>query len=143
MSKIISYIVIVPLMFMLLLKSITVFEFTINQRYIKDCIDTTSDKVKITGVMTYADLAELTNELNKFSEFNEESIILRKGTYSGGILGEPTTYTLGEKLNRGDAFYIIVKSSTVTNYSRVENGGVSLDDSKNLYYTAKTQCRIE
>lgn len=143
MSKVISYIIIIPLIFLLLIRSITVFEFTIKQRYIKDYIDNTCDKVKITGVMTNADMTELTTELEKFSDFDTGSIVLYKGTYTNGTLGNPTVYTLGEQLNRGDAFYIIVKSSTVSNYSRIENGGVSLDDSKNLYYTAKTQCRIE
>ncbi len=143
MSKIISYLVIVPLMFILLIKSVTVFEFTIKQRYIKDCIDNTCDKVKITGVLTNSDLVELSNKLNKFSSFDSGSIVLHKSSYVNGLLSQPTPYTIDEQLNRGDSFCIFVKSFSVSNYSRVENGGVSLDDSKNLYYTAKTQCRIE
>jgi hypothetical protein len=130
-------------MFILLIKSVTVFEFTIKQRYIKDCIDNTCDKVKITGVFTNSDLSELANELKKFSSFDSGSIVLQKSNYVNGLLGQPTPYTIGEQLNRGDSFCIYVKSSSVSNYSRVENGGISLDDSKNLYYTAKTQCRIE
>jgi len=143
MNKIISYLVIVPFMFILLVKSITVFEFTIKQRYIKDYVDTVCDKVKITGVFTNSDLTAFVNEIEKFSDFGPGSISLRKGEYTNGLLGPSSPYTLGENLDRGDAFYITVKSTAVSTYSRVENGGVSLDDSKNIYYSAKAQCRVE
>lgn len=144
MSKIIAYLIIVPFIIILMINAITVFEFTLKQRYIKDCIDAVCDKVRITGVMTESDLNNLIQELNKYSDFDKsESITLRKGSYINGTLGSNTAYVLGEKLDRGDAFYISVISSSVSNYSKIVNGGISANDAYNIYYTAKAQCRIE
>jgi hypothetical protein len=68
---------------------------------------------------------------------------LKKGRYLDGSLEYMEDYMPGEQLGKGDAFLIFVKSSEVSNYSRVQNGGVSFDDTRNLYFKAKAQCRIE
>jgi hypothetical protein len=53
-----------------------------------------------------------------------------------------TEYLPEQVLNKGDAFMVYIKSSDVSNYSRIQNGGV-VDEANNLYYKAKVQCRVE
>ncbi len=38
---------------------------------------------------------------------------------------------------------IYIQSKNVSYYSRIMNFGVSIDESKNLYYCAKSEIRIE
>ena len=143
MSKIYVFIVIVPVIAFLMFKGIFFYEYDTKQRYIKDLIDSMAYEVKITGVLTSDEYSDLKTKLNSFAKFDDTGIILEKGTYIDGILSNLTTYNLNTQLSKGDAFLIYVKSSNVSNYSRMQNGGVSADDSQNLYYKAKAQCRVE
>lgn len=143
MSKVYSFIIIIPLIAMLLFKGVFFYEYDTKQRYIKDLLDGTAYIVKITGVLTQDEYNRLKTNLDKYATFGNNSIILKKGIYSNGniLISEP--YTLGTRLTKGDAFMIYVKSDNVSNYSRIENLGVSTDDTKNLYFKAKAVCRVE
>lgn len=143
MNKILVFVVIVPVIALLMFKGIFFYEYDTKQRYIKDLIDSTAYMVKITGVLTTDEYAGLKTKLNSFGKFDDIGIILKKGVYVDGSLSNLTTYILNTRLNKGDAFFIYVKSSNVSNYSRIQNGGVSADDTENLYYKAKAQCRVE
>lgn len=143
MSKIYAFIIIVPFIAVLMFKGIFFYEFDTKQRYIKDLVDSTAYVVKITGVLTTDEYAELKTTLNRYSLFDDAGIFLRKGSYIDGELSGLSAYTPGSRLSKGDAFFIYVKSTGVSNYSRIENGGVYQDDGKNLYYSAKAQCRVE
>ena len=143
MNKIYVFIVIVPVIAFLMFKGIFFYEFDTKQRYIKDVIDSIAYDVKITGVLTGDEYADLKTKLNSFAKFDDTGIILEKGIYVDGNLSYLTTYNMNTQLNKGDAFVIYVKSSNVSNYSRMQNGGVSADDSQNLYFNAKAQCRVE
>lgn len=143
MSKIYVFIIIVPFMALLLFKGVLFYEFDTKQRYIKDLADSAAYVVKITGRLTADGYSELKNKLNKFARFEDINIILRKGVYNNGNLSNLTPYTLGTQLNKGDAFLVYVKSAGVSNYSKQQNGGVNPDDSQNLYYCARAQCRVE
>ena len=134
MSKIYAFIIIVPFIALLL--------FT-KQRYIKDLTDSTAYVVKITGMITTEEYSKLKAKLNKFARFDDANIILMKGVYNTGTLTNMTAYILGTQLNKGDAFLIYIKSVDVSNYSKLQNGGVNSDDTQNLYYCAKAQCRVE
>lgn len=143
MSKIYVFIVIVPLIAFMMFRAILFYEYDTKQRYIKDLTDSTAYAIKITGVLTSDEYTDLKTKLNSFAKFDDTGIVLKKGTYVNGTLSNLTTYNLNTQLNKGDAFLIYVKSSNVSNYSRIQNGGVSADDSQNLYYKAKAECRIE
>ncbi|NJD02788.1 MAG: hypothetical protein FIA99_09405 [Ruminiclostridium sp.] len=143
MSKIYSFIIIIPLIAMLLFKGVFFYEYDTKQRYIKDLADSTAYIVKITGVLAQDEYSRLKTNLNKYAIFDDSSIILKKGIYSNGNITASEPYLPGTRLNKGDAFMIYVRSTNVSNYSRVENGGVSADDSKNLHFMAKAVCRIE
>lgn len=143
MSKIYSFIIIIPLIAMLLFKGVFFYEYDTKQRYIKDIADSTAYIVKITGVLTLDEYSRLKTNLNKYATFDDSSIILKKGIYSNGNITASEPYLLGARLQKGDAFMIYVRSVNVSNYSRVENGGISADDSKNLHFTDKAVCRIE
>lgn len=143
MSKIYAFIVVFPLIFILLVKGIVFYEYDTKQRYIKDLVDSTAYTVKITGILTADEYNNIKTKLGNFGQFQDSGIILKKGTYINGALSGLTTYTPGTQLSKGDAFLIYVKSANVSNYSRVENGGVSTDDSKNIYFKAKAVCRVE
>ena len=143
MNKILVFVVIVPVIALLMFKGIFFYEYDTKQRYIKDLIDSTAYEVKITGVLTTDEYAGLKTKLNSFAKFDDAGIILKKGNYVDGSLSYLTSYNLNTRLNKGDAFLIYVKSSNVSNYSRIQNGGVSADDTENLYYKAKAQCRVE
>jgi hypothetical protein len=143
MSKIYPFIIIIPLIAMLLFKGVFFYEYDTKQRYIKDLVDSTAYIVKITGVFTQDEYNRLKTNLNKYATFGDSSIILKKGIYSDGNITASELYIPGARLNKGDAFVIYVKSDNVSNYSRVENLGISADDAKNLYYKAKAVCRVE
>ena len=87
--------------------------------------------------------SDLKVKLNKFGKFEDANIKLMKGVYTNGTVTGMTPYVLGTQLGKGDAFLIYLKSSVVSNYSRLQNGGVNPDDTQNLYYCAKAQCRVE
>ncbi len=133
----------VPFIFMIFLKGVLLFEFDTKQRYIKDTVDSIAYKVKITGVLTTDEYNELNSRLNKLSEFDGSGIVLKKGRYVNGALADWTNYYANTKLYKGEAFLVYVKSKKVSSYSKLQNGGVHPDDSQNLYYSAKAQCRIE
>jgi hypothetical protein len=143
MNKIYVFIVVVPVIAFLMFKGIFFYEYDTKQRYIKDAIDSIAYDVKITGVLTGDEYADLKTKLNSFAKFDDTGIILEKGVYVDGNLSNLTAYNMNTQLNKGDAFVIYIKSSNVSNYSRMQNGGVSADDSQNLYYKAKAQCRVE
>lgn len=143
MSKIYAFIIIVPFIALLMFKGIFFYEYDTKQRYIKDISDSTAYVVKITGVLTMDEYSKLKTKLNRFSRFEDSNIILMKGVYNNGTLSSLTSYTLGTQLNKGDAFLIYIKSADVSNYSKLQNGGVNPDDTQNLYYCAKAQCRVE
>lgn len=143
MSKIISFIVIVPFMALIIFKSVLFYEFNTKQVYIKDITDNLAYKVKITGILSNDDLTEFQARLNKVSKFKSSEIVLRQGLYVDGVISDWTVYMPGNVLNRGQAFMIYVKSSDVSLFSRLQNGGVMADEGKNLYFSAKAQCRIE
>ena len=130
-------------MALLLFKGVLFYEFDTKQRYIKDLADSTAYVVKITGVLTAGGYSELKTKLNRYSRFDDANIILRKGVYTNGNLSNLTPYVLGTQLSKGDAFLIYIKSAGVSNYSKLQNGGVNPDDTQNLYYCAKAQCRVE
>lgn len=143
MSKIYSFIIIIPLIAMLLFKGVFFYEYDTKQRYIKDLIDSTAYIVKITGVLTQDEYNRLKTNLNKYATFNDSSIILKKGIYNNGNIIALEPNIPGTRLYKGDAFVIYVQSGNVSNYSRIENLGVSTDDAKNLYFKAKAVCRVE
>jgi hypothetical protein len=143
MSKIYAFIVIVPFMALLLFKGILLYEFDTKQRYIKDIADSTAYVVKITGVLSPDVYSDLRTKLNKLAVFDDADIIFMKGEYMDGTLSNLTTYVVGTQLQRGDAFMIYIRSSGVSNYSRLQNGGVNPDDTQNLHYSARAQCRVE
>ena len=124
-------------------KAVFFYEYDTKQRYIKDIVDSTAYVVKITGLLTTDEYSNLKSRLNRYGNFNDSSIILRKGIYVNGHLTNLTPYNLDTRLQKGDAFLVYIKSTNVSNYSRIQNGGVSVDDSQNLYFKAKAQCRVE
>lgn len=128
---------------MLLFKGVFFYEYDTKQRYIKDLVDSTAYIVKITGVLTQDEYNRLKTNLNKYAIFEDDNIILKKGIYSNGNITISEPYTLGTRLTKGDAFVIYVQSDNVSNYSKVENLGVSADDTRNLYFKAKAICRVE
>ena len=143
MSKIYAFIIIVPLIVVLMFKGIFFYEYDTKQRYIKDLTDSMAYIVKITGVLSADEYSELKTKLNRYARFDDAGIFLKKGTYIDGELSSLSTYIPGSRLSKGDAFLIYIRSSEVSNYSRIENGGVNQDDSKNVYFCAKAQCRVE
>lgn len=151
MGKILVYIVVVPVFLLLLYRFITLYEYDTKQRYLKDMLDSIAQKVKITGVLTQEDYEELKGKLNKISRFEEEGtntdaekgIRLMKCKVYEGEPSEFVRYIPGENLDKGDIFAVSIKSSEVSNFSRIHNSGVNPDDTKNLYYKAKAECRVE
>ena len=143
LSKIYAFIIIVPLIAVLLFKGVFFYEYDTKQRYIKDMVDSTTYVVKITGVLAMDGYSELKAKLNKSGRFNDTNIKLMKGVYTNGTITGMTPYILGTQLSKGDAFLIYVKSAEVSNYSRLQNGGVNPDETQNIYYCAKAQCRVE
>lgn len=143
LSKIYAFIIIVPLIAVLLFKGVFFYEYDTKQRYIKDMVDSTAYVVKITGVLTDEGYLDLKTKLNKFARFEDAEILLKKGAYTDGEISDLIDYNLNTRLEKGDAFLIFVKSSNVSNYSRVQNGGVNPDDTQNLYYKAKAVCKVE
>jgi hypothetical protein len=104
--------------------------------------------VKITGMLNEDELSEFKTKIEKLSNFDDdllsEAVALQYGEInSQGAISNIREYSPGYRLKKGDVFSIKLRSSTVSNYSRFENWGVSDDDSKNLYYYAKSVCRIE
>ena len=142
MNKIYAFIIIIPLIAILLFKTMTFYEFDTKQRYIKNTIDSVAHKVMITGVMTVNDKEELLYKLRKLSTFDEEDVYLRYGNIqSDGNLSSLNSYVLGNVLDRGEIFYIYVQSQDESLLSRME--GNSADESNKLLYKAKAICRVE
>ncbi len=141
MSKIYAFIIIIPVIAILLFKTIAFYEFDTKQRYIKNTIDSASHKVMITGVLTAGDKEEMLKKLNRFGDFGEDSIILESGSVNadGEIYGM-SRYTTGDILDRGEIFSIFVLSGNKSLLSGVE--GDSDEDNK-LCYKAKAVCRVE
>lgn len=144
MNKVFVFVILVPFIAILLFRAAAFYEYDTKQRYIKNLVDSTAYKVKITGVLTadeYTD--EFKPGLNRLARFGDVNIRLRKGTYSGGTVSGWLPYTPGERLDRGDAFLIHVESEDVSNFSRLENSGITGDAARDLRYKAKAVCRVE
>lgn len=141
MNKVYAFIIIIPLLAILFLKSISFYEFDTKQRYIKNEIDSVAHKVMLTGVMTARDKEELINKLNNLCQLKDDGIVLKYGSIdSDGTLSSLSTYSLGKVLDRGEIFSIYVQSNVETDYSKLE-GSSDIDDK--LFYKAKAVCRVE
>ncbi len=146
MNKIYVSVIVIPFIAILMFKAIAISEYDLKQRYLKDQVDLVAYQVKLTGTLTDDAYNEFMTKINRLADFKSGSggsIILKKGIYANGTITGLTNYTIGEVLNKGEAFLIYIKSANVSSYSRIQNGGVSPDDTKNLYYKAKAECRIE
>ena len=142
MNKIYAFVIIIPLIAILFIKSLSFYEFDTKQRYIKNTVDSVAHKVMITGVMTSSDKEELMDKLRKLSDFEAADVLLEYGNVDAdGTLTDLYTYSLGSVLNRGEIFCIYVKSEGESALSRME--GSSADESKKLFYKAKAICRVE
>ncbi len=142
MNKIYAFIIILPIIAILLFKTMSLYEFDTKQRYIKNTIDSTAHKVMITGVMTAGDKEELASKLNQLGDFENENIIVECGSIeSDGSISSLRPYVAGQILNRGEIFSILVQSKNESTLSRME--GDSVDGRPKLFYKAKATCRIE
>lgn len=143
MSKVYSFLIIMPIIILIIVKSVLFFEFDSKQKYIKDLTDSVVYKVKITGVLTNEEYNDFKEKLNKLAEFDDASILLRRGFYYSDSIGGWSEYVLGSKIPRGEAFKVYIQSKSVSTISKLHNGGINSDDQKNLYFKAKGQCRVE
>jgi len=142
MNKIYAFIIVIPLIAILFLKTMSFYEFDTKQRYIKNTVDSAAHKVMITGVMTASDKDELINKLGKLSDFQNEDITLKCGyMQADGTLTSLYSYVPGNVLNRGEIFSIYVQSEDESTLSRME--GKSADENNKLFYKAKAVCRVE
>lgn len=142
MSKIYTFLIIVPLIAIFFFKAAAFYEYDTKQRYIKNLVDNSAHKVMITGVMTESDREELLVKLQKLSDFKEGDILLKCGKIqSDGSISSLDMYVPGNVLNRGEVFGIYVQSKEESTVSRME--GESTDDSSKLFFKAKAICRIE
>lgn len=142
MSKIYTFLIIIPIIAALFFKTAALYEFDTKQRYIKNTVDNLTHKVMITGVMTEKDKADLLDRLNRLGKFSENSVILEAGSVdSYESISELYPYMAGDVLDRGAVFSITVKSDDESLLS--EMGDKSADGSHKLYYKAKAVCRIE
>lgn len=137
MSKIYAFVIIIPIVVILMFKSVALYEYDTTQRYIKNYVDDTARKVMITGVMTLQDKNNLLSNLNKFGTFKQNSIITRRGN-SVDSEATMTEYAIGSILSRGEYFCIYVKSDNESTLSRLEG-----DTNKQIFYKARAICRIE
>lgn len=142
MNKIYAFIIIIPLIALLFLKTMTFYEFDTKQRYIKNTVDGVAHKVMITGVMTVSDKEELLVKLQKLGDFKDEDVTFKCGNIqSDGTLTGLYSYVPGNILDRGEIFSIYVESKAESTLSRTE--GNSGDTTNKLFYKAKAICRIE
>lgn len=144
MNKIFESIIVIPIIALLMFKAIAISNYDLKQRYLKDQVDLVAYQVKLTGRLTADAYNQFSAKINKIADFSDgESIVLIKGMYSNGLIVALSDYSMGEVLNKGEAFIIYIKSKEVSAFSRIQNGGISPDDTKNLYYKARAECRIE
>jgi len=142
MSKIYTFLIILPMMAALFFKTAAFYEFDTRQRYIKNTVDTYTHKVMITGVMTEKDKGDLLEKLNRLGTFNENHVILETGPVdSYGAISTLYPYMTGDLLDRGEVFSITVKSEDESLLSEMEDENT--DGSHKLFYKAKAVCRIE
>jgi len=142
MNKIYAFIIIIPLLAILFLKTMSFYEFDTKQRYIKNTVDSVAHKVMITGVMTNNDKDELIDKLEKLSDFKSEDVILKCGyMQEDGSMSGLYSYVPGNVLERGEIFSIYVQSTGESALSRME--GESIGENKKLFYKAKALCRVE
>jgi len=142
MNKVYAFLVIIPLIAMLFLKTMAFYDFDTKQRYIKNAVDNVAHKVMITGVMTAYDSEELMNKLRKIGNFERESVILKYGyTEQDGALSELAPYTLGNVLDRGQIFSIYVQSGNESALSGMEINHTN--ENNRLFYKAAAVCRVE
>lgn len=107
-------------------------------------VDNIAYKVKITGILTSDEYQnELKAGINKLAKFDDSGIKLQRAAYSEGGIEAWVSYSPGEYLEKGDAFMIYVESEEVSNFSRLQNSGVTGDKTRDLHYKAKAVCRVE
>ena len=138
MNKIYAFLVILPIMVIILFKSVALYEYDTTQRYIKNYVDDTARKVMITGVMTLQDKNNLLSNLSKFGAFTQNSIILKRGNSPDAGDNNMNDYAVGSVLSRGEYFSIYVKSDNESTLSRLEGDAVN-----QIFYKARAVCRIE
>ncbi len=142
MSKIYAFLIILPLIAMLFVKTMGFYEFDTKQRYIKNAVDAAAHKVMITGVFTTGDKEELINKLKKLADFRSENLVLEWGvTGPEGVIPPLSPYTPGNILDRGYIFCIKVQSEGESTLSKISGGNTN--EAGKLYYRAKALCRIE
>ncbi len=142
MNKIYAFIIIIPVIALIFLKSMAFYEYDTKQKYIKNAIDAVAHKVMITGVMTAGDRKELVDELKRFGDFEDTDVIMEYGTLqSDGSISGLGAYTPGNVMDRGEIFSIYVQSENESTLSRME--GAHGNGTDKLYYKAKATCRIE
>ena len=142
MNKVYAFIIIIPLIAMLFLKTMNFYEFDTKQRYIKNTVDSVAHKVMITGVMTVSDKDELMEKLRKLATFEDEDVSLKSGTaQADGSLAGLNAYVLGNVLDRGEIFSIYVQSRAESSLSKMEGNSIVQDNK--VLYKAKAICRIE
>lgn len=143
-GKIFSFIVITPLIILLMLKTVAFYEFDTKQRYIKNLLDNAAYQVRITGCFDHDDFSALKSELSKLAQLDAESLkTYYASSLEGGFEKNSSTYYLGTELQKGEFFSIEFSSMDVSNLSRLQNLGVSVDESKNLRYGGKTLISVE
>lgn len=147
MSKIYTFILIIPIFLIFLYRFITLYEYDTKQRYLKDVSDAVAQKVKITGVFTIDDLNEFKQRIRGTADFEDngsnKAILLKTCSLSENADDEYEEYTIGKQLQKGDLFCIQIKSANVSLFSKLHNRGINPNDENNLYYKARSECRVE
>ncbi len=142
MGKILVFLVTVPVLCIMLFKTVAFFEFDSRQRYLKDLVDDAVFKVRLTGVFTPEDYDDFAGKLSGIGikAVRGNGIIMKKGYFSGGQLADLTDYTPGESLKRGDVFMLLVVSA---NPSKLSNFIFGDSGHNGIFYRAKAFCRVE
>ncbi len=141
MNKIYAFLIILPIIALLIFRSIALYDFDTKQRYIKNSVDSAAHKTMITGVYTALDKSQLVIKLNQLDNFNEADILLQYGSVNAdGQLSELMPYTPGDILQRGQVFKITVMSHDESLLSQIRNNN---EGSGKLCFKAQALCRIE
>lgn len=141
MNKIYAFLIILPIIALLIFRTVAFYDFDTKQRYVKNSVDSAAHKAMITGVYTALDKSQLVKKLNQLGSFNEADILLQYGAVNtDGQLSELVPYTPGDILQRGQVFKITVMSHDVSLLSQMKNNN---EGSGKLYFKAQALCRIE
>lgn len=145
MSKIFAFIVTFPLAFILFVKSVAFFDYDIKERYLQNATDLLAYKVKITGVLTTADLDEYKSKAAALLNTTQDKLSVQysSGCDSGSGIAW-NSYTLGSQLTKGYYFKVYLEDANVTLYSKVQNFGIDTSNpGNNLKHKAKSVVRVE